>query len=189
MNTRQLLNEILSIISTVKEDKNRLEKIHRFLTDEIYEKPEESGIPEKYKSLVAEVADYISAGEVCFVNTDTLEMEYMPNIALEDPKEFEDITGETVESLGMKHDEWENCIQIDPVGSYESFKIMEGFADSLSDKKFQQKLFDALNRKRPFANFKRLIDDSDYRQDWFDYRQAWLEKYAFELIESELNKS
>ena len=65
---------------------------------------------------------------------------------------------------------------------------LEKIYQFLMDEKFQQRLIDALNRNRPFANFKWLIDNSDYRQDWFDYRQAWLEQYVYELLENELNK-
>ena len=49
---------------------------------------------------------------------------------------------------------------------------MEGFADKVPDGRLQQKLINALNKKRPFANFKYIIDNSVYRQDWFDYRQT-----------------
>ena len=50
MNAQQLLNEILPILSIVKEDKKKLEKIHRFLMDEIYEEPEKTEIPGKYNN-------------------------------------------------------------------------------------------------------------------------------------------
>ncbi len=188
MNAQQLLDEILPILRSVMEDKDKLKKIHRFLMDEIYEEAEETEIPEKYKSLVSETADSISAGLVCFINGDTLEIESLPKDTIEDPDEFEAMTGENLESIGLKHYDWKNCITIEPVDSHESFKIMEGFVDKVPDSKFQQKLIYALNRKRPFANFKYLIDNSDYRQDWFDYRQAWLEQYVYDILVNELNK-
>ncbi len=65
---------------------------------------------------------------------------------------------------------------------------MEGFVDKIPNSKLQQKLINALNRKQPFANFKWLIDNSDYRQDWFDYRQTRFEQYVYDLLEYELNK-
>ena len=188
MNSKQLLDEILTIMRLAMDDKDKLEKIYQFLMDEIYEEAEETEIPEKYKSVVSETADSISAGLVCFINGDTLEIESLPKDALEDPYEFEAMTGETLESMGLKHYEWKNCIEIEPVDSHESFKIMEGFADKVPDNKLKQKLFNALNRKRPFANFKYLIDNSNYHQNWFDYRQAWLEQYVYDLLEYELNK-
>ena len=95
MNPRQLLNEMLPILHSVKDEKDKLEKIYQFLMDEIYEEAEETEIPEKYKSLVSETADSISAGLVCFINGDTLEIESLPKDAIEDPYEFEAMTGET----------------------------------------------------------------------------------------------
>ncbi len=62
MNSKQLLDEILYILRLTMDDKDKLEKIYQFLMDEIYEEPQETEIPKKYKSLVRETADSISAG-------------------------------------------------------------------------------------------------------------------------------
>jgi len=188
MNPQQLLNEILPILHSVKEDKQKLEKIHRFLRDEIYEEPPAFEIPDKYKKLVSEIAESIDAGLYCFVNTDTLEMEDIAEHMLsEDPEEFEMMTGELLEEMNFKYTHWENYITIEPLQSGESFKIMESFAEQINDNNFQQNLFKALNRKRPFANFKYLIDNSDFRQKWFDFKQARLEEYVYDLIENKSN--
>jgi hypothetical protein len=40
----------------------------------------------------------------------------------------------------------------------------------------------ALNNRKPFANFKYHIDNSDYRQDWFDFKKHYLEAYVKELL-------
>ncbi len=69
----QLINDILSVLQTIREDKPKLEKLHDFVMKEIYEEPEEPKAPEKFKKVVAEVADSLTAGFVCFVNPDTLE--------------------------------------------------------------------------------------------------------------------
>ena len=47
MNAKQLMNEILAILRTIQNDKNKLEKLHQFIVDEIYEEPEQEEIPEK----------------------------------------------------------------------------------------------------------------------------------------------
>jgi hypothetical protein len=57
----------------------------------------------------------------------------------------------------------------------------------MQDRNMQQKLFDALNRRKPFANFKNLIDDSPYRQDWFSFKQKKLEEHVSRLLESEFD--
>ncbi|RLD25304.1 MAG: hypothetical protein DRI54_05185 [Bacteroidetes bacterium] len=188
MNPQQFLDEILPIINSVKEDKIKLEKIHRFLIDEIYEEPSIIKIPEKYKPLIADIADSIGSEMICYVNVDTFEMEMLPKLLLDDPLEYESMTGESFETMNLMHPGWKNSIEIEPLESHESFKIMEGFVDHVPDLNLHQNLINALNHKKPFANFKNLIDDSAYRQDWFDYRQQWLEEYVYGLLEDAIGK-
>lgn len=186
MNKSQLQNEILAIIRTVFDDKKALEKIHAFLIAEIYEEPEPEKIPTKYKKVVSEIADGLSAELICFFNPDTFEVEDIPKELAYDPEEFEMMTGETFESAGLKHDEWNNCITIEPMESHESFKIMEYFVDEIKDTNFQEKLINALNKKKPFANFKYLVENSDYRQKWFDFRKARYELYVWDVIKTDI---
>ena len=70
--------------------------------------------------------------------------------------------------------------------SHDSIKIMENFVDEVNDIMLQEKLINALNRKKPFANFKYLIEDSDYRQQWFEFRQAQYELYVWDIIKTDI---
>lgn len=188
MNKQQLLNDILAVLQTIMEDKPKLEKLHDFVIEEIYEEPSEPKIPEKFQKLVSEVADGLTAGFVYFVNPDTLEVEEVPQQALKEPEEYETMTGTTAEDLNLKYQSWEKCIEIEPPASNDSFKIMELFAEKVPDANLRGKLIDVLNRRRPFANFKHLIDNSDYRQEWFDFRQKRLEQYVYEILENEMEQ-
>ena len=186
MNTNQLQGEILAIIKTVFEDKKALLRIHEFLMSEIYEEPKPEEIPTKYKKVVSEIVDSLLAGLICFFNPDTLEIEDIPKEMAYDPEEFEMMTGETFESAGLKHENWQNCLTIEPMESHDSFKRMEYFVDEVKDINLQEKLINALNRKKPFANFKYLIEDSDYRQHWLDFRQAQYELYVWDIIKTDI---
>jgi len=186
MNKDKLLDEILQILRSVKDDETKLRKILTFLKDEIYEEPEAEPIPDKYKEVVAKIAESIDAGQVCYLNPDTLEMEDIYKEFLVDPEEYEAMTGETYESLELKHEEWDKCCTFEPPESRISFRIMEEFAENMPDRKFQNQLINALNRRKPFANFKFLIDNSDYRQNWFDFKKQWLQEYVWELLQMEL---
>jgi len=186
MNKSQLQNEILAIIRTVFDDKKALEKIHAFLIAEIYEEPEPEKIPTKCKKVVSEIADGLSAGLICFFNPDTFEVEDIPKELAYDPEEYEMITGETFESTGLNHGSWENCITIEPMESHDSFKIMENFVDEIKDTSIQERLKNALSRKKPFANFKYLVENSEYRQQWFDFRQAQYERYVWDIIKIDI---
>lgn len=191
MNAQKLLNEILPILYTVKEDPVKLQKILQFLLDEIYEEPDEEDdveVPEKYLKAVAEIADALDAGFISFLNMDTLEVEDVPKDMIVDPEEFELMTGESLDTMDFKYPSWENVMTFEPLESHESFEIMEKFANRLDDKKLQNKLADALNNRKPFANFKFIVENSPYRQQWFDFKKRCLEIHVKELLSMELDK-
>ncbi len=174
-----ILNEVLAYIRLVRDDKQKLKKILDFILEEIYEKPEKVlEIPEKYEKLLHPIAQAIDCGLICYLNLDTLEIEELPSLLITDRADFETQCGEWEEEF--KHQHWENHMSFEPLGSRESFRIMEGFAAQQSDAKFQEQLFYALNNRKPFASFKWKVDNSPYRQDWFDFKQQWLEGHIRE---------
>lgn len=68
--------------------------------------------------------------------------------------------------------------------SNESFKVMEAFAEQLTNVKLKDELLRALDRKKPFSGFKFIIDNSGkHRQEWFDFR----DKANYEWAEEQLN--
>jgi len=143
-------------------------------------------IPEKYKKVIPVIADSIDAGLVCFLNLDTTEMEDIPQSMFDDPDDFEAITGKSFDTLDLKYPDWKNCISFEPLDSHESFIIMEYFADDITDEIIQEKLINALNHRKPFANFKAIVENSRHRQDWFDYKTRWLENHVKEMLLLEL---
>lgn len=189
MKTDQLLNEILPILYTVKGNEEKLQKILDFLLDEIYEEPEEEDeIPEKFSGLIHSIAENIDCGLVCYLNPLTLEMEEVPAELACEPEEFEMVTGECWDDT-FKHTSWEKCITIEPPESSDSFKIMERFVDKVDDKKLKNKLIYALNNRKPFANFKAIVENSEYRQQWFSFKQKKLEERVWNELSWRLNNN
>jgi hypothetical protein len=187
MEANHLLDQILVILHMVKDDKEKLQKIFDFLEDEIYEEPEDIfQTPEKYKKTVSQIAENMDCGLTSFLNPETLEIEFVPQ-NLDAPEEYELMTGESYEDT-FKHTIWKKCIIVEPPESRESFKIMERFVDEVNDKRLREDLIDALNRKRPFANFKQIVETSQFRQAWFDFKKEQLEMKAWDELESELPK-
>ena len=186
---QQLLNQILPVIYSVKEDEEKLQKILTFLIDEIYDELDESfEIPEKYKEIVKDIAEKIDCGLVCFLNPDTMEMEEVDPNFINDPEEYEAITGEKYEGQ-FQNSNWENCIEIEPLESSESFQIMEQFVDEIEDKKLQNKLISALKNRKPFSHFKQIIDNSEYREYWFKFKQRKLEELVWDALSFELEEN
>lgn len=192
------LNQVLGIIRSVMDDEEKLEKILDFLLTEISDDEEESfpgiDLPEKYQSVVNSIAQNIDAGMVCFLNPDTLETDTYPVEVLSEIDAFEsEESRERMQDLygwdELKFLDWETTIEFSPLPSHESFRIMEAFAERLNeDKKTQSQLIDALNRRKPFANFNHIIHNSDWRESWFDFKQKWMENEVAIQLKEELEK-
>ena len=183
MNAQQLLDKILPILHSVKDKEDKLRKILDFLNEEIDEKQAEEmlEIPEKFEKLLNPIAQSIDCGQIVYINLDTMQMEeVVPD--MEDPEDFKYNYGDCDWATEPEFYNWENTMRFRPLESHESFKIMEAFAENMEDGKFREQLFDALNHRKPFANFKWKIDNSPYRQDWFDFKQKWLEGHVREEL-------
>lgn len=189
MKTIELLNQILPILHSVKEDEEKLQQILDFLLEEIYKEPEdeEMVIPEKYRELVRKTAEAIDSGLICFINPDTLETEDVPKSLMEERFFTENDEEEEDDELDLQHTNWEKCISVEPPESHESFGIMENFIDEVDDKNLKRKLINALEHRHPFANFKNTIENSDYREKWFAFKQSKLEEYVWRDIEFKIN--
>ena len=189
MKTDQLLNQILPILHSVKDNEEKLQQILDFLLEEIYEDPDdEVVIPEKYRNLVHDVAESIDCGMICFINPETLEMEDVPKTLLDEGFMFDEEEDEEEDNMmNMKHHKWEKCITVEPPESSESFRIMEDFVSEIDDKKLQKQLINALENRRPFANFKYVVEGSSYRKEWFAFKQQKLEEYVWRDLSSDLN--
>jgi hypothetical protein len=194
MKAQKFMDQILPILYTVKEDPIKLEKILTFLLDEIYEEPEEEEIqvPDKFLKAVSDIADGIDVGFVCFLNLDTLEVEDIPKDLLFELEEYDEDNDkdkdEWYDGMELKYPSWENRMSFEPLESHESFEIMRMFTEQLGDERLQTKLVNALNHRKPFANFKNIIDYSEFRQDWFDFKKHQLEIHVKELLSLELQK-
>jgi hypothetical protein len=118
---------------------------------------------------IEEIADDLDSGMKCFYNLRTGEIKTIINsdswiCADEEPWE-EDIK-EIEENLN-------NYVEFNGFSTQESFRIMADFAENVDNDSLQKKLVNALNKSKPFGNFKWQIDNSgDYRQEWFNYKKA-----------------
>lgn len=118
---------------------------------------------------IEEIADDLDSGMKCFYNLRTGEIKTIINsdswiCADEEPWE-EDIK-EIEENLN-------NYVEFNGFSTQESFGIMADFAENVDNDNLQKKLVNALNKSKPFGNFKWQIDNSgDYRQEWFNFKKA-----------------
>ncbi len=113
-----------------------------------------------------------------FVNTDTLE--YKSVLDMDDMDDF----GFWDEELEKIENTWKRFITIEKMSSREGFQIMEDFVDELRGGYFKENLIKILDRKSPFANFKAKVESSEFREQWFAFRDAAYVEYVREEMES-----
>src|SRR5687767_6234613 len=111
-----------------------------------------------------------------FINMDTLEVDIH---AGEDHFSFGDVEDTAREVM----DNPDKFLPVEALSSSESFRVMEAFIETVKDKRLQRSLINALERKRPFANFKYIIDNSSVRETWFQFRDEAYMNIAKEWID------
>ena len=127
---------------------------------------------------IREVAQQFDCRNCCYWNKKTGELIFTPdfdeNIYAE--KEFYE------EELAELENNWGDYVEIEKPHSKDSFEIMVSFAEQLDDSnQLKNKLFIALDKKKPFREFKFVVDNSGkYRQEWFDFKNMQIEKWVIE---------
>lgn len=53
---------------------------------------------------------------------------------------------------------------------------MENFIDEISENNLKSSLEQILQKRKPFRNFKDVIENSNYREHWFSFKQTEIEK-------------
>lgn len=129
---------------------------------------------------IEEIADNLDCGMRCFYNLKTGEIKTLLN--------FDNWMGadeEPWEEESKEIDEnWDDYFEFEGFETHESFRIMADFAERIDNPKLQDQLINALNRPKPFRNFKLQIDNSgEYRQQWFDYKKMRFVQWVKEQID------
>ncbi|HOY30580.1 MAG TPA: UPF0158 family protein [Bacteroidales bacterium] len=130
---------------------------------------------------IEEIADDLDCGMRCFYNLKTGEIKKIINFdrwigADEEPWE---------EEAHEIDDNWDDYSEFKGFETHETFQIMADFAEHVEDEKIQNNLINALNRPKPFRNFKWQIDNSGaYREQWFEYKKMRYIRLVKEQIEA-----
>jgi hypothetical protein len=80
-------------------------------------------------------------------------------------------------------------MEIEQMESRDSFKIMADFVDTLPDSNsLKGRLIHALNKNKPFREFKFVIDNSgEYRQRWFDFKNQRIQQWVIDSFDAIIN--
>lgn len=131
------------------------------------------------KAQLEDIAEDLDCGMRCFYNLKTGEIKTILNFDSwidADEELWEDVTNEIENNQA-------DYVEFEGFDSHDSFRIMVDFAETVDDARLQHKLINALNRPKPFQNFKWHIDNSgEYRQQWFDFKKKryiqWVQEQA-----------
>ena len=84
-----------------------------------------------------------------------------------------------------KVDSWgdEHTILIEKPTSRDDFKVMQAFVEKcVPEGRVKEDLEEVLLRSKPFRNFSAIVENSKFREAWFDFKQEALEDYVRERI-------
>jgi len=129
---------------------------------------------------IKEIAANLDSGLICFINTETNEIK-----SIIDPDDLYSEEEHWKEDLDEIENNWENYIKIDKMSSRDAFQIMEDFTDQVSNKEIRNRLIYALNRNKPFKNFKYEVDyNEEVRQNWFKFKTYKYEEWVKDYLEN-----
>jgi len=130
------------------------------------------------KEQIKEIAEQLDCGFRCFWNKKNGEFVFVPD-TLRYPDMDIDTWTDEMEKLDNNFGDYREIAQLE---SSDSFEIMYEFVETLSDSnRLKDKLTDALNKKKPFREFKFVIENSGgYRQKWFDFKNLRMEEWVKE---------
>ena len=124
-------------------------------------------MPTFTKEQLKEISEQLDCGFRAFYHKQTGDLIFVP-----DTTQFYDMDTEAWQDEFDKLEKsFSEYHEIDGMEASESFRVMADFTEQLTDIKLRNKLLDALNRKKPFREFKFVIDSAGQeRQNWFDFK-------------------
>lgn len=130
---------------------------------------------------IKEIAEQLDCGFRAYIHKKTRQLLFVPNENSLPDIEL-DSWNEELEQLENNHTDY---YEIEKWTTSDAFEIMKEFAEQLTEKNLQSRLFIALKKNKPFRKFKFVINNSgDFRQQWFDFKNKWQQDF----VARQLNK-
>jgi Uncharacterised protein family (UPF0158) len=123
------------------------------------------------EEIIKEIIRLLQIDEVVFLHRETQEIHAYPAPDRSGYNEFDYLEEEVLEIVNANP---EMYIRFDPPDSNEGYQIMESFVEMLNNERLKVLLSDALQSKKPFRNFRVVLQNNHAEQDWYDFRDAYL---------------
>jgi hypothetical protein len=133
------------------------------------------------KELIKEIAEQLDCGFRCYIHKENGELITLPDENHHSGMDME-LWADDMEKVDENFGDY---FVINPPESSDSFRIMEDFVYTLPESESLRKnLIYALNQRKPFRQFKSIIDNSGpFRQQWFDFKDRKLQEWVADHIE------
>ncbi len=133
------------------------------------------------KKQIKEIAEELSLGFKAYVHKQTGEYLFVP-----DPIKMQDMdTTPWEDDIEKLEENSFDYYHIQTMESRDSFQIMVDFTEELPNTTLKNKLIQALNKRKPFREFKFVIDNSgDYRDKWFDFKNNREMEWVVAILKS-----
>ena len=141
----------------------------------------------KIKKMKKEKRICINLGEICEAMEDhSLDFEYyldLKNGEVIIKSNFEsDLDSDISNEIEYDFERYES---IPNIGSSKTYRYMEMFVESVEDIKLKGKLTNVLNGKKPFRQFKNVLEDNPEKQIlWYDVKDKLLKQEAKDWLDS-----
>lgn len=136
-------------------------------------------IVESMEEIIKEIAELLDIQEVVFLHKETHEILAYPIADGATDEEFDYIEQEVMEVVNAAPDSY---IRFDPLNSRESFQMMEDFVETIKNERLRNRLIDALSIKKPFRSFRNAVEDEEILDDWYAYKDAYLQMYVSDRV-------
>ncbi|GGH17966.1 UPF0158 family protein [Pedobacter zeae] len=129
---------------------------------------------------IKEIAETIDCGLVCHWNIKNNRLIFLPTDELMQYNDS-DAWDEDIKEVEQNFNDYK---EIEKPDSTDSFRFMEDFTNELpNNTRIKVTLLEALNKRKPFREFKYEIDNSgEYRQLWFDFKNRKMIEHVKDRI-------
>lgn len=133
------------------------------------------------KKQIKEIAEELCLGFKAYVHKQTGEYFFVPY-----PIKMQDMdTTPWEDDIEKLEENSFDYYHIPTMESRDSFQIMVDFTEELTDATLKNKLIQALNKRKPFREFKFVIDNSgDDRDKWFDFKNNREMEWVVAILKS-----
>ncbi|MCD7974095.1 MAG: hypothetical protein LUG18_15770 [Candidatus Azobacteroides sp.] len=190
MNTTDLHDNIVSMISQYKHDEKKLLSIFTILENEFLAGENDSDnqeLPEEYKDIAAKIVNAMDRNFISLLNPETLEVELVNNDGLFNPEGFVAEDDDELSDYDLHYRTWSRFVRFDPLSYDETYNLMENFIHSLNDPKLSDRLEDVYNKRISYENFSYFVENSKYRKNWLNFKHDYMETMVKSKLLVELN--